>query len=444
MALSGLDIYKLLPKTNCKKCGFQTCLAFAMQLAKKAVALDQCPSVTEDVRAALEAASLPAIRLVSVGSGERSFAVGHETVLFRHEEKFRHPTAIGIVMDAGAAPAALKSAVDRANALSFERVGQTISVDMAAVEETTPGPEIFVASVKIVMATCRLALAVIPKTIESLKAVLEVSASARPLVVWRSSTDIETAAGLCREARVPFSWTGDSLEALAGTAQKLVAAGSSDLVLELTAASSGERLWQLTQARRCAIRKGERRLGFPTLVEIREEDPARAAMGASMAIMKYASIVLLKTATAEHILPLLTLRQNIFTDPQKPLQVEAKVYTVGAAGPDAPLLITTNFSLTYFTVLGEIEASRVPSHLICVDTEGMSVLTAWAAEKFNAERIADVLLKFKCSEVVGHRRLIIPGYVAVLSGELEERTSWQILVGPREASGIPAFLKNLK
>jgi acetyl-CoA decarbonylase/synthase complex subunit gamma len=198
----------------------------------------------------------------------------------------------------------------------------------------------------------------------------------------------------------------------------------------------------LTQIRRLAIKKGERSLGYPALVAIETDDPVDAVRQASAYIAKYASIVLVKTRRVEHILPLLTLRQNIFTDPQKPLQVEPKVYPIGAADTDAPVLITTNFSLTYYTVLGEVEASRVPSHIICLDTEGMSVLTAWAAEKLTPERIADSLSRFKLEEIVKHKKLIIPGYVAMMSGELEDKSGWTVHVGPREASGISSYLKN--
>jgi acetyl-CoA decarbonylase/synthase complex subunit gamma len=443
MALSGLEIYKLLPRTNCKKCGFQTCLAFAMQLAKKAVALDKCSFVTEQVRAVLEEASMPAIRLLEIGTGDDKVSVGHETVLFRHEEKFRHPTAIGFVLDDTMSDAALKAACDEIAKLQFERVGQKIKVDLIALREKSLKKEKFCAALSVIKRKTTLGLVLMPASPETLKAALDMCAQDKPLVSCSQEKDLDSFALLCKEKGVALSFRASGPCAFSALTKKLSAQGLKDLVLELLPTTVTERLWQLTQLRRLAIKKAERSLGFATMVVVDETDPYQAACAAATYIVKYASIVLLELRKPEFILPLLTLRQNIFTDPQKPLQVEPNVYPVGAVHKDSPVLITTNFSLTYYTVLGEIEASRVPSHLICVDTEGMSVLTAWAAEKFTPERIVDTLSRFKLTDIVGHKNLIIPGYVAMMSGDLEEKSGWHILVGPREAAGLSSYLKNL-
>jgi acetyl-CoA decarbonylase/synthase complex subunit gamma len=240
-----------------------------------------------------------------------------------------------------------------------------------------------------------------------------------------------------------LAFRASALDEFSSQTKKLLQQGKSDIVLDIPESHAAERLWQLTQLRRLAIKKNNRSLGFPTMAILEDSSPGEAVVLASGFIAKYASILLLKIRKPEYVLPLLTLRQNIFTDPQKPLQVEPNDYPVGAVGENSPVLVTTNFSLTYYTVLGEIESSRVPSHLICVDTEGMSVLTAWAAEKFNAQVVADALVKYKLDEKVRHRNLIIPGYVAMMSGELEEKSGWKILVGPREASSLPSYLKNI-
>ena len=443
MALSGLDIYKLLPRTNCKDCGFQTCLAFAMQLAKRAVSLDKCPFVAGDVRAKLEEASLPAVRAVTFGAGDGCLTVGHETVLFRHEEKFHHPTVLGVILEDDLSSSDLEKALASVNRLRFERVGETIGVDAVALRQKTDGADKFAAFVKAVRAKTDRALILMPRSVEALKQALACVVADKPLVSVTDPSWSDAAAAVCREAGVALALREKDLDAFSSRTKALAGQGLKDIVLDLPEAGVSKRLWQLTQLRRLAIRKAERSLGFPTMAVVEDDDPARAVCQASTYIVKYASIVLVKSYRPEHILPLLTLRQNIFTDPQKPLQVEPKVYQVGAAGKDAPVLITTNFSLTYYTVLGEIEASRVPSHLFCVDTEGMSVLTAWAAEKFTAERIADSLSRFKLDEVVAHKELIIPGYVAMMSGELEDKSGWKIHVGPREASGISSYLKKL-
>ncbi len=443
MALSGLDIYKLIPKTNCKKCGFQTCLAFAMQLAKRAVALDKCPFVSGEVRGVLEAASQPAIRLVEIGRGEQKILVGNETVLFRHEEKFYHPTAIGFIIEDDATSDELENALNEVLGLSFERVGQKIGVELIALREKSKDKQQFVKILNTVIIKTQLGLVLMPASIESLKAALEICAARRPLVYCSEPRDMDDFLCICKEYKVPLSFKAQSLDDFSAIAKKALQQGVGDLVFHVSAENTSERLWQLTQIRRLSIKKNERSLGFPAMVIIEDEDEPNGVSKAAGHIAKYAGIVLLKTRKPEYVLPLLTLRQNIFTDPQKPLQVEPKVYPVGLACDRSPVLVTTNFSLTYYTVLGEVESSRVPAHLICLDTEGMSVLTAWAAEKFTPERISDTLIKFKLSDIVKHKNLIIPGYVAMMSGDLEERSGWNILVGPREAAGLPAYLKNI-
>jgi len=442
MALSGLDIYKLLPKTNCKKCGFQTCLAFAMQLAKKTVPLDKCPFVTPEVRAVLEEASQPAIRLVEIGASDSKVAVGHETVMFRHEEKFHNPTAIGFILEDILSEPELNKSLEEINKCRFERVGQKIEVNLVALKETKSTDAKFINALKIILKKTTLGLVLMPQTPETLKAALEISASLKPLVYCADNNLLDAFASLAGGFRVPLAFRASSVSEFSSLTKKIVSKVP-DIVLDVHSEKMSDYLWQLTQLRRLSIKKNERSVGFPTMVIADASSDAASVVEASMFIAKYASIVLLKTRKPEYVLPLLTLRQNIFTDPQKPLQVEPAVYAVGAADESSPVLITTNFSLTYYTVLGEIETSRIPSHLICVDTEGMSVLTAWAAEKFNAEKVADTLIKFKLEEKVRHKNLIIPGYVSMMSGDLEEKSGWKILVGPREAAGLPSYLKNL-
>ncbi|MGE5279512.1 MAG: acetyl-CoA decarbonylase/synthase complex subunit gamma, partial [Deltaproteobacteria bacterium] len=442
MALSGLDIYKLLPRTNCKKCGQQTCLAFAMQLAKKAVSLDKCPFVADEVRQKLEEASLPAIREIGFGAADSRVTVGHETVLFRHEEKFHNPTVLGVILEEGMSRGDLEKTVAEVERLRFERVGQVLAVEAVALRQTSESAEKYADFVKAVVEKSSRAVILMPRSAAALKAALASAAVRMPLVSAAGPAAADALVPLCKEAGLPLTLRAEDLASFAAGTQAWAGQGFKDIVLELPGAGVAERLWLLTQIRRLAIKKGERRLGYPVLAVIEEDDPVAAVREASAYIAKYAGIVLVKTRRPEYVLPLLTLRQNIFTDPQKPLQVEPRVYQVGAADRDAPVLITTNFSLTYYTVLGEIEASRVPSHLICVDTEGMSVLTAWAAEKFTPERIADSLSRFHLGDIVAHKDLIIPGYVAMMSGELEDKSGWTIHVGPREASALSSYLKN--
>jgi len=230
---------------------------------------------------------------------------------------------------------------------------------------------------------------------------------------------------------------------LSNLSKELSNQGVTDLMLDTGKKPMAEKIWDLTQIRRQALKKNNRSLGYPTLVVIEQDDPYLEAIEAATYISKFAGIVLIRGIAPWEVLPLLTVRQNIYTDPQKPLQIEAKVYPVGQVTERSPVLVTTNFSLTYYTVLGEVEASKVPAYIISVDTEGMSVLTAWAAEKFTPEKINSSLSKFAVDKIVARKQLIIPGYVAVMSGDLEEASGWKVVVGPKEAAGIPSFLKNL-
>ena len=442
MALSGLDIYKLLKKTNCRECGFPTCLAFAMALAKKQVSLDKCTFISDDVKQILEASSLPPIKLVTLGDRENKLEVGNETVMFRHEEKFYHPCGIGFIIEDDLADSQIQQRLDKINKLKFERVGQKIEVNLVAVKQNKDAKR-FQEAVKLVSNNTALALVLMSDDIEGLKAALEITSAGKPLIYHATKDNFSELAKLALQFKVPLVVSGADLDTISNLTGELSKQGVNDLILDTGGKSIADKIWDLTQIRRQALKKSNRSLGFPVLEIINEKDPYEEAIEAATYISKYASIVLIKSIESWQVLSLLTLRQNIYTDPQKPLQIEPKLYPIGQANEKSPVLVTTNFSLTYYTVLSEVEASKIPSYIISVDTEGMSVLTAWAAEKFTPDKIADSINKFGVKEKVSHTRLVIPGYVAVMSGDLEEKSGWQVVVGPKEAAGIPSFLKNL-
>jgi acetyl-CoA decarbonylase/synthase, CODH/ACS complex subunit gamma len=442
MALSGLDIYKLLPKTNCKECGFPTCLAFAMQLAKKAVNVEKCPYVSPQTKATLDAASQPPVKLLSLGSGDAKFDIGNETVMFRHEEKFRNPCGLGFIIDDSLSDAEIKSRLAKINLLSFERVGQKIEVNLVAVKQNKDSAR-FVQAVKLVAANTKLAVALMSKDLQALKESLALVKDRKPLIYGADSGNFAEMGKLAKEFNVALAIKARDLDDAASLTQELAKLGVNDLIIDTGEKNITDKIWELTQARRLALKKSMRSLGYPVLAVVNKDDPYEEALEAATYILKYASLVLIKGIETWEVLSLLTLRQNIYTDPQKPLQIEPKVYPIGAAGKNSPVLVTTNFSLTYYTVVGEVEASKVPSYIISVDTEGMSVLTAWAAEKFTPEKISDTLKKLEVGGLVGHKNLVIPGYVAVMSGDLEEQSGWKVVVGPKEAAGLPSFLKNL-
>jgi len=442
MALKALDIYKYLPKSNCAKCGSPTCLAFAMQLAAKKASLDQCPEVSAEARAALEGAAAPPIRLVTIGHGDRAVKIGNETVLFRHDETFYHPPGIAVRVRDDLDEAALQERVTAVRNLQFERVGQKLAVDMIAVENTSGDPERFTKAAAMA-ARSDLALILMAKDCAALSAALNACAERRPLLYRADRTNWEALARLAQSRQCPLAVDAADLDQAAELTQRLNAAGVQDLVLDVTGSGMGATLQGLTKVRRLALRKNFRPLGYPCLASTLGAAPDLALAAAAAYIAKYAGIIIIDTVQPWEVLPLLTVRQNLYTDPRKPVQVEPKLYQIGAVSPTSPLLVTTNFSLTYYTVESDVEASRVPAFIGVIDTEGTSVLTAWASEKLTTAKIATFLNGEAVKQRVAHRRVIIPGYVAVMSGKLEDESGWQVLVGPRESSGIPKYLKTM-
>jgi len=441
VGLTGLDIFKQLPKTNCGDCGVPTCLAFAMKLAQKQASLDQCPHVSETATAALEGASAPPIKLVTIGTGDRKLEVGNETVLFRHEETFYHPTGLAVLVDAGLPAEELAARVQAVGETTFERVGQTLRLDAVALQGEG---EAFVEAAKVLAEKSAVPLILINGDPAVMGQALEACAGKRPLIHAATGENLEAMAALAKQHNCPLAVKGEDLSSLAELCEKAQAAGATDLVLDSGARAVGAVLANETAIRRAALRKRFRPFGFPTIAFTAAEDPAAEVMEASTYISKYAGIVVLRNAEPWQLLALVTARQNVYTDPQKPIQIEQGLYEVGTPNDGSPVLVTTNFSLTYFTVEGDVESSRVPAWVVVVDTEGTSVLTAWAAEKFTPAIIAARVRDTDVGSKVKHRKLIIPGHVAVLSGKLEEELGdeWQVIVGPRESSGIPSFLRS--
>jgi acetyl-CoA decarbonylase/synthase complex subunit gamma len=442
MALKALDIYKFLPKSNCGKCGSPTCLAFSMQLAAKKVALDQCPEITAEARAALDGASAPPIRLVTIGKGAGAVQIGNETVLFRHDQTFYHPTAIAVRLPDNLEPAAQSARLAAIKNLRFERIGQKICVDMLAVDNASGNKERF-AQAAAAAAQTGLALILMSRDPAALAAAVAVCKGAAPLLHRAEADNWEALAKLARDNACPLAVAAANLEQAADLTVKLAAAGVQDLVLDITGPNLSSTLQAATKVRRLALRKNFRPLGYSCIALPTSKDPGVALAEAAVLIAKYGGIVVTDALEPWQILPLLTIRQNVFTDPHKPVQVEPKLYEIGAVNDKSPLLITTNFSLTYYTVEGDVEASRMPARVGVIDTEGTSVLTAWASEKLTVDKVTKLLNSDAVKNCVAHRKVIIPGYVAVMSGKLEDESGWQVLVGPRESSGIPKFLKTM-
>ncbi|MEK6646685.1 MAG: acetyl-CoA decarbonylase/synthase complex subunit gamma [Candidatus Firestonebacteria bacterium] len=443
MALTGLEIFKLLPKTNCGKCSSPTCLAFAMRLASKKASLDECPDVSAQAKAALGAASAPPIKLVTIGVGENKVEIGNETVLFRHEQTFFHQTGLAIEVSDNLSDDELKTKINQINNLKFERVAQLLKVNIIAIREVSGSPEKFANAVKIAQELSQLALILVSFNKDALNAALKICADKKPLIYAATSENVQDIIAIAKQYSCPLVVRGKNLDELANLTGTVTLAGISDLVLDSSPSGILAGLTDQVQIRRLALKKNFRALGYSTIAFTSDSDCYGELVEATTYICKYAGIVVLKCVENWQLLALVTLRQNIYTDPQKPIQVEAKLYTVGNVTENSPVLITTNFSLTYFTVESEVEGSRVPSYIVVVDTDGTSVLTAWAADKFNSEKITKAMKTYNIAEKVKHNKIIIPGGVAVLSGKLQEDLGCEVLVGPREASGIPNFLKTV-
>lgn len=440
MALTGLDIYKLLPKTNCKECGNPTCLAFAMALAASKTSLEKCPHVSEQAKETLGGASAPPIKLVKVGKSGYERELGDEVVLFRHDKAFYHPTCIAVEISDKLTGAELEAKVEKVNALTFERVGQSVSIDMIAVRNDSGNPDAFANAVKAVADKTCFATVLISEDPAAMEKGLAVIGSSKPLIYAATEANYEKMVELAKKYDCPLAVKGEGLEATAALVEK-VSASYKELVIDIGTRNLSQALAEITQTRRLSIKKRFRPLGYPVIAFTTSLDPRDEVMEASVHVAKYASVVVLKADEKSQILPLMALRMNIYTDPQKPSQVEPKVYAIGAVTKDSPVYVTTNFSLTYYTVEGEISGSKIPSYIIACPTDGTSVLTAWAAGKFNGEKIAEFLKACGIEDMVNHRNIVIPGYVAVIKGALEEKSGWKVTVGPAEASGLPAFAK---
>lgn len=445
MALTGLEIYKLLPKTNCKDCGYPTCLAFAMKLAARQADLAACPHVTDEAKSALESASAPPIRLITLGNEEHKIEVGNETELYRHDKSFFHMPGLLVRVKDDHDLAQVENLAAQVEDYSVDYVGFTLNLDGVAVQDVSGDPATFAKYVKAVRAKTERPLVLLADDPEVMKAGLAETEGTTPLIYAANADNWEEMASLAKEHKAPLAVRADGLESVVELVKQIKDAGVEDIVIDPGARDFHESLSTLTQIRRLALEaKPDRLLGYPVITFPGDGagSPAEEAVLASQQIAKYSSVIVMDHFDPAVVYPLLALRQNIYTDPRQPVQVTPGIYEINDPGPEAQLMVTTNFSITYFSVANEVEASGLPAWLIIADAEGLSVLTGWAAGKFDADKIATTVKSTGIADKISHKKLIIPGLVSVLSGELEdELPGWEILVGPREAVDILAFMK---
>jgi len=446
MALTGIQIFKLLPKTNCKECGEPTCLAFAMKLAAGKAELTACPYVSEEAKAELSEAAAPPIASVTIGVGDRALKVGGETVMFRHEKRFENQPGFALLISDSMDDAEVDNRLKRFK-LQYERIGLILRPDLIAVKDDSGDKAKFEALASKVKQNSDGGIILMSTNPDILAAGLKVCADRKPLLYAATEENWEQVAELAKANSCPLAVKAPSVEKLAELTAKLTEAGIKEMVIDSGSRSLRQAFENQVIIRSAALVKKFRPLGFPTIVLPGEitDDPMKEAVIASIFVAKYGGIIVLSDFQGESLFPLLVERLNIYTDPQRPLATTEGIYKIGNPDENSPVLITSNFSLTYFIVSGEIENSRIPSYLLVKDTEGLSVMTAWAAGKFVSDAIAPFVKKSGIEDMVKHRKLIIPGYAAAESGGLEEDCApWEILVGPREGAHIPAYLKSWK
>lgn len=447
MALTGIQIFQLLPKTNCKKCGVPTCMAFAMNLAAGKAELDSCPDVSPASKAKLAEASAPPIRPVQIGKGVRAFTVGGETVQYRHEKTFYNQTALAALVKSDISDGALADKLKVWNALQYERVGLNLRPQSVALKDVGGNKDAFAKAAKTIAETSEFNLVLISDNIDVMKAGVEACGFKKPLLYAATAANADAFGALAKEKELPLAVKADSVEGLTALTDKLTKMGLKDLVMDSGSRDVKQAFQDQVAIRRSALKNQNRAVGFPTIVFPCEmaSNLDMETLLAGMFIAKYAGIIVLSDFTGENLFPLLLERLNIYTDPQRPMTVTQGIYEINNPNDDSPVLVTTNFALTYFIVCGEVEGSRVPSYVLIKNTEGLSVMTAWAAGKFAGDEVGAFVAKSGIADKVKHKKIIIPGYAAAIAGDMEEALpGWTITVGPREAAHIPAFLKSKK
>jgi len=444
MALTGLQIQKLLPKTNCRECGSNTCMAFAMKLAAKKAEIAECPYASEEAISVLGAASELPVRGIALGP-DRALMLGEETVLYRHEKTFFHQTALAVNINDTNPPGMIEETLTAVRDYRLERVGETFLIDMVAVTHAGADANIFAALAKRAWETTGHPLILRSASPAALKAAASTVKGSRSVLSAALPETLDELCIVAKENDHVLAVTAPDLDDLFRCASKLREAGFHDILLQFPISSLAEEFQTNSAVRRAALKDTVKPLGYPFLRFLNHgNDLLEIAAGAITEIDKYGGICVLPAFDPALMAALMTLRLNIYTDPQKPIQVEPKVYPIGEPRTDSPVFVTTNFSLTYFTVSGEIENSGTSGWLVVPECEGMSVLTAWAAGKFSGASIAKFVKEVGLENQVSTREIVIPGYVTQISGELEENLpGWKVLVGPQDAADIESFIKTV-
>ena len=447
MALKGLDIFKLTPKKNCKECGSPTCMAFAMKVAQGAVSIEKCPYMSADALATLSEATAPLMKTIEVGAGDTAHKLGGETVLFRHEKTLVSKTLFAGALCACMDDAELDAKLAEIKKVDYERIGEREYAEFLFLNYADNGADKYVALVKKAMEAGR-ALILNCADAEVAKAALEVCKAEKPILNGANKDNLDAMNAVATEAGVVLGVSGADLSEIYDNIKALEGKGNKKLIIDVTGKTAKETFANAVLVRRTNLKDGDRTFGYPSIVNIAKLADGDAHMETALAAaftLKYGSILVMDKFGYAEALALCGLRQNIYTDPQKPMKVAPGIYPLNGADENSVCSLTVDFALTYFLVSGEYERSKCPVNLLISDASGMSVLTAWAAGKFSAGTIKKFFDEYDIENKVKSRTLIIPGKVAVMKGEIEAKLpGWKIVVGPMEAVQLVKFIKDFK
>ena len=441
MAVKGLDIFKLSPKKNCKECGSPTCMAFCMKVAQGAVPITKCPYMSEEAIALLSEATAPPMQTITVGAHK----LGGETVMMRHEKTLVNRNLFAATLDTSMDDASIEERIALVKKVDYERIGEREMVECVFVHDAGDCAK-FVELCKKAAALPDRTVIIDTKDVETAKAAVEAIKDSKPILNGANKDNFNDMNEIAKAAGLVLGVSGTDLSELHDTVAALEKAGNKNLILDVTAPTIKETFANAVLVRRTAIKDGDRTFGYPSIVNLgvlcNHDEHLETAL-AAMFVVKYGSIIVMDKVGYAEALPLYGLRQNIFTDPQKPMKVAPGIYPINGAGPDDPCALTVDFALTYFLVSGELERSKIPVNLLITDASGMSVLTAWAAGKFSSTSVKKFFDEFDIASKINNRTLIIPGKVAVMKGEIQDKLpDWNVVVGTREAVELVKYLRD--
>lgn len=446
MALKGLDIFKLSPKKNCKDCGFPTCMAFSMKVAAGAAEISKCPHMSEEALNKLSEATAPPMKALTIGKGENEYKLGGETVLFRHEKSLVNRNRFAVLFSDAMDEETVNNKIENIKKVDYIRIGEQMKVEIAALKYSGNKENYIKLINKVKDSEIKVAYMLICEDVDVLKEALEIVKGENPIVYGANKENYKEMVELVKTDKLALGVKGENLEGLYSLVESIHKLGYKELILDPTSKSLKEAFTNAVQIRRIALKEGDRSFGYPSVVfanEIAKDDKYMEVAISSLFTVKYGSIIVLDDIDYARALPLFALRQNIYTDPQRPMRVEPKVYPINNPDENSPVLVTVDFALTYFIIAGEIERSKVPMWLAIPDAGGYSVLTAWAAGKFGGSSISNFIKESGVSEQTKCRKLIIPGKVAVLKGDIEENLpGWDVVIGTNESMELPKFLRD--